>query len=108
MDLKLQGIYEALQETLFVDLKNGKKLTKNQLKRFKSFFAIDMEDPGLFATPTNLIITDPPTYEEMSPFLKENEIITRVDSKEHNIFFVVVAYYNNNLIKDALLDQSPE
>lgn len=102
MDKRLTGLYDQLNETLYVDLKKAKKLNAEQVQRFRDYFQIDMEDPGLFYNAMNLIIADLPTFEELQNFIRVSDVVTRVESKEHNLFFVVYPYFNDILIKQAL------
>lgn len=102
MDAALNAVYEALVDSLYIDVKKAKRLSVEQIKRFKSFFAMEIEEPGLFYNGLNLIITDAPTFAELEAFLQPSRITTRVEIKEHNLFVVVYPYFNDALIKQAL------
>ena len=102
MDIALNRVYEALAETLYVDLKKARPLSSDQLQRFRDYFAMGERVDGLYYNDFNLIIADRQTFDELQNFIKGSAITTRFESIEHNLFVVVYPYFNDALIRQAL------
>ena len=105
MDLKES--LKHIQDGIKSELKKAIKLEGEKLQNFVNIFNV-AEDSKVYFNRYNLIFTEEETYDELKPFLKDENLILKIQIKSFNSNLWVYEIINDPLFDQFLNDYEEE
>ena len=100
---KIKNHLVALKESIHDSLSDLKVLENEALAEFKDIFSIE-EEVDIYFNEYNIVLIDKISHDSIAPYLKEKDLVLRLEIPEHEINLWVYQYFNERVFNDYLVE----
>jgi sortase (surface protein transpeptidase) len=98
---RVQDRLKLLNECVKDSLTELRELKDKNLEEFKDIFQIE-GDIAIYFNEYNIVLIDHEAHEGVKPYLKESDLVIRLEIPEHEINIWVYQYFNERIFNDYL------